>query len=1088
MTLARPNRTTLLAVLTLALAACTDGSPQNPVEPGQTDFLTVEPGGTFSYGGGYSGGGGGSVDAGSASGGIGGGSSSGAPSGRTGEVEEADISRVDANRLFYLNTYRGFLIYDLADPKNPKQLSRLPIHGYPVEMFVEGHTVYALLRDSLYLTVGPEGLKTTRRKVSQLISIDVSDLANPKVLQTIDIVGVLSEGVSRKVENTIYVVSRLPQSYYWAGYPYGDDRNEQAWVYSFDIADPTRMKLADTLKLFEGGSGYTSDGGSSSSRYFGGVAISATSNTLQVVENWYGYSYSTEPVYNEAGANCGSYRSSQDATVSIVDISNPDGRIRLHSRFSTPGSLTDQFKHTYVYDELTKKGYYLGIFAIRGWSTCDGLPRNTLEAWDVTDGAHPTRVSALEFGHENETVRGTAFDLRRKVAYAITARNSDPLYALDFTDPTKLKVLSAIEGLSGDMSVFRLINDNQFLIGIGRDTAEGCANNGVGGATNWSTQIAVSIIDVRALGAIRLVQRKCVEVKNTDWVTSELTWNLDQAHKMIGLFSDATANVVTVPVTYYAKENADDGWYWYNPKSAVGVMSYDLSRYDPTKSAADQQVLTSRSTVLHPEGSVSRSILFAHESATGTGSMTKRRMMVNLSDTHVSVVDLQNLDAPVPQSVIEVAPYHARVYRFGEYIVDEVQLGGGSWWQPGASEFRIKRANQATDDSAPLAAFRVGRVDRVVQWKNLLLVFRPVGDPNTPYWRTTSVSTEIVAYDLTDPAHPARRGSVTTDFASRPWYGFWCGSGWGWWSSWAYSWQGSADSMAQSNQGVALLTRQYASNGYSERLGFLDVTNADHLRFVTKEMTSHTYRYENSMYVQPKKNVMSLVSSGDSADGFLLTMREVVSTAEHLTTYRYTANHLRASLDIDWSVRTPGTAMRLFESGGARSLLTTDSEYHQRSGFWYGDPRLHMLRLENGRARLTDTLSLPGMSIGDIVGDANRLFVKTSGALDAQDALRIIDVSEGLLAMKSTSPMGSWSAQLMGLVGDRLFVNLQGDGVMIVDVAKLEAPKPVHFVRTLGWATHVVFTATSALVASGSFGLFDIPLDGAPSIARQAGY
>ena len=71
------------------------------------------------------------------------------PQGRTGEVQEADIYRVDQNRLFYLNTYRGFMIFDLADSKNPVLLSRLPIYGYPIEMFVQGNTVYALIRDVL---------------------------------------------------------------------------------------------------------------------------------------------------------------------------------------------------------------------------------------------------------------------------------------------------------------------------------------------------------------------------------------------------------------------------------------------------------------------------------------------------------------------------------------------------------------------------------------------------------------------------------------------------------------------------------------------------------------------------------------------------------------------------------------------------------------------------------------------------------------------------------------------------------------------------------------------------------------------------
>ncbi|HEX7597891.1 MAG TPA: beta-propeller domain-containing protein, partial [Polyangia bacterium] len=113
----------------------------------------------------------------------------GAPGGRDATVQEADIYRIDADRLFYFNTYRGLIIYDLADPKNPKQLSRLPVYGYPVEMFVVGKTVYALLSDALYLSQVKGKLQFDRRYVSQLVSIDVSDLQNPRIVSTVDIIG-----------------------------------------------------------------------------------------------------------------------------------------------------------------------------------------------------------------------------------------------------------------------------------------------------------------------------------------------------------------------------------------------------------------------------------------------------------------------------------------------------------------------------------------------------------------------------------------------------------------------------------------------------------------------------------------------------------------------------------------------------------------------------------------------------------------------------------------------------------------------------------------------------------------------------------
>src|SRR5262249_33438658 len=129
-----------LLVLMVALAGC-GGGRNDGRRPGQTDFTSVDPGQGVAVPGVATGGGAtrnGTVDQSSPA-------APGAPGGRTATVQEADIYRVDHNRLFYLNTYRGFIAYDVNDPKNPVQLGRLPVYGYPVEMFVQGNTVYALL-------------------------------------------------------------------------------------------------------------------------------------------------------------------------------------------------------------------------------------------------------------------------------------------------------------------------------------------------------------------------------------------------------------------------------------------------------------------------------------------------------------------------------------------------------------------------------------------------------------------------------------------------------------------------------------------------------------------------------------------------------------------------------------------------------------------------------------------------------------------------------------------------------------------------------------------------------------------------------
>ena len=562
----------LLAFLAAGFAASCGGSKGSAPVLGPTDFTTEQtgsgPGQSFGVANG--------AEAPTAS--VGGSTSTdssktaapGAPSGRDATVQEADIYRIDNDRLFYFNTYRGLLIYDLTDPKNPKQLSRLPVYGYPIEMFVAGNTVYALLSDALYLTQVNGKLQFDRHYVSQLVAIDVTDLTNPKVLSTVDIIGELREGVSRKIDNTIYLVSYISQTYYW-GWGYEASSNpqpEQAWVYSFDVSDPKVLKQVGQLQIFQGGSVQVSDpkGLYYYSKTFSDVTISATSNALMVDENWWVYGYNSTGSTNSGYYNCGSSSSQQQSVVSIIDVSDPTGLIHLYTRFEAAGQIGDQFKMTYVFDPTKQTGTFYGIFARQGWSSsnCMGTEytQNTLESWDITDSNNPTLQASLDFGNQNETVAGSTFDVTRNVVYAVTSQRMDPLYALSFADPKNLKILSAVDGLSGNMDVFRLIGDNNtFLMGIGQDTSSTCTGfqdqNGP-----QPTNIAVSIIDVRDLTNIRLVQRQCVAVQNAEWVGSDITWNLDQAHKMIGMYSDSTANVVTVPVYYWTKSDPNDDWWW----------------------------------------------------------------------------------------------------------------------------------------------------------------------------------------------------------------------------------------------------------------------------------------------------------------------------------------------------------------------------------------------------------------------------------------------------------------------------------------------------------------------------------------------
>ena len=1101
------RRVIIVGVLTLGLAAagtsgCGEGGGvEDVLYPGQTDFTNHEPG-NGEWGGRYGAEGDTNMSGGGAPGAKDGSAPPAAPpQGRVADVEEADIYKVDKNKLFYLNTYRGFLIYDLADPKKPKAISRLPVYGYPIEMFIQNNTVYALIRDALYLTQVKGKLQFKRHNVSQLISIDISDPSKPKLLQSVDIIGQLHEGVSRKVEDTIYVVSYISQYYYWDWNYYGgsssNKQKEQAHVYSFNVADPKNLKLVDQLKVFEGGSYSESGWGGSTSRYFSGVTITATSNALMVAENWYQYGY-----FNGSPYKCGNSVSLQQAVVTVIDISDPKGGIGLFAKFETYGALGDQFKQTYVYDETTKQAHYYGIFARREWSSnnCSGssLTQNTLEAWDITDGNKPKKVDSLPFGKPNETVRGSVFDSDRRTAYAITAQNVDPLYAISFADPTNLSITSEVDGLSGDMNVFRFIGDKKFLVAIGRDNSSACTGYG-SATTGWSTNVAVSIIDVQDLSKIRLVQRKCVAVKNASWVSSELNWNLDQAHKMIGMHSDGKANVITVPVYYYKKNSSGDWWY-STYETAVGMMTWDLTKYDPQKSHLDQQVLENYGTIIHPKGQVKRSVVFTHK---GTPD---RRMVVNLSDTWISVVDVENLNAPVLQSMVEVASNHTALFRFGNYMVEHITPNDYyyGYGDQTPSEFRVRAVPKVGDlleQSPEVANIVVAGVERAVPFKDNLILFRRVrvekpGKNGYPY---TTYDSEALVYSLADPTKPKQIGSVKLPGQVLPYYYYWCGFDGFWGGYWFdYGYYGS-NSWTVTDSGMAFLNYNYDyySGASTRRLLFLDLSSLTAPKAKEYALTSSS---NWSFY--------GLVADPVDPKTFYLSYRTQLgklsingSTFYKFKYYAQPWTGSGSSWTAGTAINLPGRLIKTWKQGSTRLFMAHDYTYQkvttQSYPSWQYTYRLNLLRQVKpwGQplAELLDYEAFSNVYLKDVVIDGDKLFVnarpdyyytqdKQLSWDEISDNLYIFSMKNLTLDKTYAAPIGTYQMRMMGVHKGQLFINLPGDGVLAVNVNNPYAPVGQQFMRTLGYASHIEFANDVAYVASGYFGIFQMSLLGSSTL------
>ena len=150
----------LLPFFACGAAGCSSGgsphsvSASGPPALGQTDFEAAPPPGAYQPGSAGSGGGqndsfGAAANAG-ASTPAAASTTTSSTTASTRTVAETDLYSFDAttNRLYYLNAYRGLMVFDLSDVDHPKFLGRSPIVGTPVQMFVpSANTVVIVVAD-----------------------------------------------------------------------------------------------------------------------------------------------------------------------------------------------------------------------------------------------------------------------------------------------------------------------------------------------------------------------------------------------------------------------------------------------------------------------------------------------------------------------------------------------------------------------------------------------------------------------------------------------------------------------------------------------------------------------------------------------------------------------------------------------------------------------------------------------------------------------------------------------------------------------------------------------------------------------------
>jgi hypothetical protein len=416
------------------------------------------------------------------------------------DVVESDIWKLKGDRLYVFNIYRGLQVIDVADPAEPGLLGTVYLPGAGENLYLLGDTHAVLLtRTASNFTWNHSPLPQASGAV---IVCDVRNGA-PKRVATLPAEGSYIE--SRLVGTALYIASEI----YPADQPYG---RPDVRVTGYDLSDPANPVLRNSVTL----------PAPAENSYSYMKAVQASDHFFLVAQKIYGVDAANP---NEYGTR-----------VCLVDISSPDGTVKLRGKVTTGGVVADKFKMQEHHGVLTL------ISNFSAWRSNVWTRYTQLENFSLADPDQPKKLGALELGR-NETLFGTRFDGDR--VYVVTFFQIDPLWIVDNSDPTKPAITGHLE-VPGFSTYLQPLGDRLVTIGLlnGRPT--------------------VSLFDVADPANPRTLSQLPV---TEQWATSEAVWN-EKAFTVL-----PEEGLILLPL--------DRNWYlWGRPNapSTGGVQLVDLER------------------------------------------------------------------------------------------------------------------------------------------------------------------------------------------------------------------------------------------------------------------------------------------------------------------------------------------------------------------------------------------------------------------------------------------------------------------------------------------------------------------------------
>jgi hypothetical protein len=432
-------------------------------------------------------------------------------------ITEADIVELGVRYLYAMSKSGSLAIVDVSVPGHLTLVGSTTLPGQPFEMYEQGQDLIVMCNE----VVGPDGgaavpvpvpnadagayvamvpdasgapdagadasmpvgysapdgggaagssttsaVAFTDPNSAVVLALDVHDPSRVATLATFEVPGQIAD--SRMIGTILYLTT------YENGVCVGCTGNAKTVVTSFDVTDPTRMKYIDQAKFLSNAP--------AAYNYAWGMAwqrsIVATTNRLYLGGQAY-----VDPS-DPSGVS--------EGIIDVVDVSDPAGHLGPGAHVTIPGAILSRW-------QMDESNGVLRVISERGAGfTGNGTAFPEVDTFTI---ASTTSLSLLGKTTlqlpTQEGLRTVQFDGPR--AYAITFNQTDPLFAIDLSDPA-----APVQGgqimMPGWMFYLQPMGNQVIGLGVDRTDPAGDLNVSLFDVTNINSPKMLSRVAFGSLG------------------------------------------------------------------------------------------------------------------------------------------------------------------------------------------------------------------------------------------------------------------------------------------------------------------------------------------------------------------------------------------------------------------------------------------------------------------------------------------------------------------------------------------------------------------------------------------------------------